>query len=64
MSGDVHLKLWRDPIEGHMWVIEVVEGTITGCAGPVKEGEIAGALGTMSLERDPGLLRGIRGRYS
>jgi len=63
MSGNVDLRLWRDPIEGHIWALEVVGNTITGCAGPLGEVDIA-ALDTVALERDSGLLRGMRGRYS
>jgi len=64
MSENFALRLWRDPIDGHIWVLEFVEGTITACGGPVDHGEITTALDTVNLERDPGLSRGIRGRYS
>jgi hypothetical protein len=55
--------VWRDHQLGQVWALEVIDGQIAGCAGPLGHDNVGtDDLNNLSYERNPGLLSWIEGR--
>jgi hypothetical protein len=60
MAGRIGWRMWRDPVLGDLWVIELLADRIVGYTGPVLE---AFDLNLEHFERDPGFLRRTAERW-
>jgi hypothetical protein len=63
MVTSVERTVWRDHQLGQVWALEVIDGQIAGCAGPLGRDNVStDDLNNLSYERNPGLLSWIEGR--
>ena len=58
MDRRVQRIVWRDPVLGDVWILEILEGRVVGYAGPVHRDEKPPD-DWSRLERDPEFLRRI-----
>jgi hypothetical protein len=63
MVTSVSRTVWRDHGLGQVWALEVTDGRVAGCAGPLRRDNLdPDDLNDLVYERDPGLLSWINGR--
>jgi len=58
----VYRRVWRDPVLGDVWVLEILDGHVVGYAGPV-HGSDKPPDDLLRFERDPGFLRRIDDQF-
>jgi len=60
MVANLERRIWHDHDAGKFWALEVMNGRVIGCAGPILGDEIAvDHLDALYFERTPVLLRWI-----
>jgi len=63
MSERVERAMWRDPVLGDVWAVEILMGRVVGYAGPISAHSRPLDIDTLRFERDPAFLRGIAERF-